>query len=121
MLSELIQNIHLNYQSVVYSPTNALVSILKNNIKIYIKTAPKFFGVTVTRSNTNLQHLIFYINRILTPPITKRAKQQEWKIILAIAQNNGFPLYIIHTLNKKLITKKQRQTPPPNHNNTKNA
>jgi len=29
MLSELIQNIHLNYQSVVYSPTDALVSYLK--------------------------------------------------------------------------------------------
>jgi hypothetical protein len=33
---------------------------------------------------------------MLTPPITKQAKQQEWKIILATAQNNGFPLYIIH-------------------------
>jgi len=57
----------------------------------------------------------FYINRILTLPITKQAKQQEWKIILALAQNNGFPLHIIHNLKKKLLTKKQRQT--PNHDN----
>jgi len=40
------------YQSFIYSPTDALLSCLKNNIKIYIKiyikTAPTFFGVTVT-------------------------------------------------------------------------
>jgi len=41
-------------------------------------------------------------------PITKKAKQQEWKIILAIAQNNGFPLHIIHNLKKKLTAKKQK-------------
>jgi len=52
---------------------------------------------------------------MLTLPITKQAKQQEWKIILAIAQNDGFPLHIIHNL-KKLITK--NKPPPPNHNTT---
>jgi len=40
------------YQSFIYSPTDALVSCLKNNIKIYIKiyikTAPTCFGVKVT-------------------------------------------------------------------------
>jgi hypothetical protein len=45
---------------------------------------------------------------MLTLPITKQAKQQEWKIILVIAQNNGFPLHIIYNLKKKLITKKQK-------------
>jgi len=37
-----------HYQSFIYSPTDALVSCLKNNIKIYIKiytkTAPTCFG-----------------------------------------------------------------------------
>jgi hypothetical protein len=56
---------------------------------------------------------------MLTLPITKQAKQQEWKIIHATAQNNGFPLHIIHSLKKKMITKKQRQK-LPNHNNTTN-
>jgi len=46
---------------------------------------------------------------MLTLQITKQAKQQEWKIILAIAQNNGLPLPIIHNLKKKLIAKKLRQ------------
>jgi len=49
-----------------------------------------------------------YVNRMLVLPITKQAKQQEWKIILAIAQNNGFPLHIPN-LKKKLIAKKQKQ------------
>jgi len=67
-------------------------------------------------SNHPLEHKLgafnFYINRMITLPITKQAKQQEWKIILAIAQNNGFPLHIIHNLKKKLIAKKQRQKLP---------
>jgi hypothetical protein len=42
-----------------------------------------------------------------TLTITKQAKQQERKTILAIAQNNGFPLHIINNLKKKLITKKK--------------
>jgi len=33
-------------KSFIYSPTDALVSCLKNNIKIYIKTAPTCFGVS---------------------------------------------------------------------------
>jgi len=37
---------------VIYSPTDALVSCLKkNNIKIYIKTAPTCFTVKVTPSS----------------------------------------------------------------------
>jgi hypothetical protein len=49
---------------------------------------------------------------MLTLTITKQAKRQEWKIILAVAQNNEFPLHIIHKLKKKLIAKKQRQKLP---------
>jgi hypothetical protein len=51
---------------------------------------------------------------MLTLTITKQAKQQEWKIILAMAKNNGYPLHIIHKLKKNLIekTNKQRQKLP---------
>jgi hypothetical protein len=42
---------------------------------------------------------------MLTLPITKYAKQQEWKIILAITQNNGFPVQIIHDPKKKPMVK----------------
>jgi hypothetical protein len=45
---------------------------------------------------------------MLTLPTTKQSKQQEWKPVLTIAQNNGFPMHITHNLKEKLI-KKQTQ------------
>jgi hypothetical protein len=46
------------YQSFIYSPTDALVSCLKNNIKIYtkicIKTAPTCFGAVTPSSGSVL-------------------------------------------------------------------
>jgi hypothetical protein len=45
---------------------------------------------------------------MLTLPIIKQAKQQEWKIVLAIAQNNWFPLQIIHNLKMKHMAKIQK-------------
>ena len=38
-------------QNFIYSPTDTLVSCLKNNIKIYVKTASTCFGVTATPSS----------------------------------------------------------------------
>ena len=85
-----------------------------NSIQLGIYRKPTHTDVTIQfSSNHPLEHKLtafnFYINRMLTLPITKQAKQQEWKIILAIAQNNGFPLNIIHNLMKKLTAKEQRQ------------
>ena len=45
-----IRTVHLDIIKVFYSPTDAQLSCLKNNIKIYIKTAPTCFG-TVTPSS----------------------------------------------------------------------
>jgi len=38
------------YQGFIYSPTDAPVSCLKNNIKIYIKTAPTCFSAVTPSS-----------------------------------------------------------------------
>ena len=46
-------NIKMN-QSFIYSPTDALVSCLKNNIKIYIRTAPTCFGAVAPSSGSEL-------------------------------------------------------------------
>ena len=48
---------------------------------------------------------------MLTLPITKQAKQQEWQIVLTTAQNNGFTEYIIHKLTKKLTSRKYMKNP----------
>ena len=46
---------------------------------------------------------------MLTLPLTKQSKQHEWKTILTVAHNNGFPTHIIHSLQKILKVKKQQQ------------
>jgi hypothetical protein len=41
-------------QCFIYSPTDALVSCLKNIFKIYVKTAPTYFGVVTPSSGSAL-------------------------------------------------------------------
>jgi hypothetical protein len=47
---------NLLHQGFIYSPTDPLVSCLKNNIKIYIKTAPTCFGAVAPSSGSGLIH-----------------------------------------------------------------
>jgi len=84
-----------------------------NSIDLGIYRKPTHTDIIIQfSSNHPYKHKLatfkVYANRLLVLPITKQAKQQEWKIILAIAQNNGFPLHIIHNLKKKLTAKKQK-------------
>ena len=43
----------------------------------------------------------FYINRLLSTPITDQAKQQEWNTICTIAKNNSLPLQLINNFKKQ--------------------
>jgi hypothetical protein len=45
---------HLDIIEVFYSPTDAQVNCLKNNIKIHIKTAPTCFGAVTPSSGSAL-------------------------------------------------------------------
>jgi hypothetical protein len=45
---------------------------------------------------------------MLTLPISEKSKQKEWKTILTIAKDNGYPSHIIHNLKTKLTGKKQK-------------
>jgi len=59
------------------------------------------------------------MNRMLILPITKQSKQQEWKIILTIAQNNGFRMHITQSERKTdKKTKVKTRTKTTNYNNT---
>jgi hypothetical protein len=51
----------------------------------------------------------YYINRLITLPVTEKSKQEEWKTIPAIAKDNGYPTDMICNLKTKLIAKKQKQ------------
>ena len=85
-----------------------------SNIELGIYRKPTSTDTTIHfTSNHPYEHKLaafnHYINRMLTLPITKQSQQQEWKAILTIARNNGFPTHIIHNLKKKLEAKKQNQ------------
>jgi len=45
---------------------------------------------------------------MITLPITEKSKKEEWKTILAIAKNNGYPIHINN------LTKKKPPTIPHN-------
>jgi hypothetical protein len=55
----------------------------------------------------------YYINRMVTLPITEQAAKQEWEKIIAMAHNNGFPE---HSPKIKKETKEQKG--PTNGNST---
>jgi len=48
---------NIDTTKVFYSPTNAQVIVLKNNIKIYIKIAATCFGAVTSSSESSLSML----------------------------------------------------------------
>jgi hypothetical protein len=59
----------------------------------------------------------FYINRMLSLPITHHAKLHEWDVICSVARNNGFPSQITHNLRRKLTNKRKTQNVNTTTNN----
>jgi hypothetical protein len=86
------------------------------NINIAIYRKPTETGTVIhLASNHPLEQKLaafhYYINRLITLPITEQSKQKEWETILTIARNNGYPITMIQSLRAKLIKKqKQKQT-----------
>jgi len=40
---------------------------------------------------------------MITLLFTEEAKQQEWSTVRTVAENDGFPLHIIHNIKNKVI------------------
>ena len=81
-----------------------------NKIEINIHRKPTNADITIQHTSNHprdhkLAAFMYYINRMITLPITEKAKKHEWKNILTIAQKNGFPINIIHDIKK--IKKKE--------------
>ena len=84
-----------------------------NKIELNIYRKPTSADITIQYTSNHPQDhklaaFMFYINRMLTLPITEQAKKQEWEKILTIAPKNGFPIDTIHDIKKKEIAKQRK-------------
>jgi len=84
-----------------------------NNVELGIYRKPTHIDITIHfSSNHPYDHKLagfnYFINGMITMPITEQAAKQEWNKIITMAQNNGFPIHLIHSLRNKLIAIKDR-------------
>jgi hypothetical protein len=111
------KNLHFKISTEENNTTYYLdISIYRNkeNFSIGIHRKPTETGTIIHLTSNHpyeqtLSAFIYYINRLITLPITEKSKKNEWKIILAIAKNNGYPIDMIYNLKTKLIFRKQSQ------------
>jgi hypothetical protein len=92
------------------------ISIYRNNksinIGIYRKPTETGTVIHVTSNHPYEQKIsvfTYYINRLITLPITDKAKKNEWETTVAIAKHNGYPTSMIHNLKTRLTNRKQNQ------------
>jgi hypothetical protein len=81
-------------------------------IGIYRKPTETGTVIHLTSNHPHQQKIsafTYYINRLITLPITDKAKQNKWETILAIAKHNGYPTSMIHNLETRLTNRKQNQ------------
>jgi len=94
-----------------------------NAFQLNIYRKPTFVDITIHyMSNHPHRHKMagfhFYINRMLHILNPKQAIKQEWDRIITMAQNNGFPIHLIHKLKNKTVTKENITTIPREQNNS---
>jgi len=94
-----------------------------NFLNLTINRERKNISISVYRKETNTDTTIhylsnhpfeqkiaafrYYIQKMLTLPISQIGTNKEWAITSAMAKSNGFPEGIIHNLRKKLTLNKQ--------------
>jgi hypothetical protein len=78
-----------------------------HGLQLGIYRKPTNTDTTIHFTSTHpMQHKLaayrFFINRMLTLPLTNTEKKKEWNTIQCIAHNNGFPPNLIHKLRYQL-------------------
>ena len=86
-----------------------------NSVELNIYKKPTYVGVTIHFSSNHpydykLAGFHYYINRMITMPITEQAAKRKWNKIIIMAQNNGFLKHLISRLRNTLIAKKDLTT-----------
>jgi hypothetical protein len=84
-----------------------------NKIELDIYRKPTNADITIQYTSNHPQDhkqaaFTFYINRMLTLPITVQAKKKEWGKNTQHSPKNGFPINIIHNIKKKEIAKQRK-------------
>jgi hypothetical protein len=84
-----------------------------NHIELDIYRNPTHMDIIIHfSSNHPYDHKLaafrYYINRMITLPITEQARKQKWRNIITIVHNNGFPEPTIQKLRTKLMNKRNR-------------
>jgi len=125
---EEINKIDQNLQFKTSTEENNIINYLdttihrnNNNIDISIYRKPTGTDITIQFSLNHLyEHKIaafkYHTHRMLTLPIKEESKQEEWKTIITMAKNNGYPIGIINDLRTKLTSRKHQQQHPPPQN-----
>ena len=85
-----------------------------NNVDLSIYRKTTYIDITIHFSSNHLysyklEAFSYYINRMITMPISEQAIKQEWNKVLIMAQNNGFPVHLIHGMKRQLMAKKKEQ------------
>ena len=101
-INKIDQNLHLKITTEENNTINYLdITIHRNNNNIDISIYRKPTGTDTTiqfSSNHPYEHKIaalkYYIHRMLTLPITEESKHEEWKAIITMAKNSGYPISI---------------------------
>jgi hypothetical protein len=83
-----------------------------NNVDLSIYRKPTYINTTIHFSSKlpyghNLAALNYYIIRMIKMPISGQSVKQEWNKILVMAQNNVFPVHLIHGMKRQLMARKE--------------
>jgi len=112
-----IKSIDKNLQFKMTKEENSNINFLD----LAINRGRKIISISIYRKTTNIDTTIhylsnhpfeqkisaygYYIQRMLTLPISQIGINKEWTIICAMAKSNGFPESIINNLRKRLTLK----------------
>ena len=120
-----INTIHSNIQLNPTQETNGNVSFLDllitrkpTCLTIDIYREPTTTDTTINfLSNHPLEHKLaayrFLIRKMLSLPLNKEQRQEDWKNIQQIPRNNNFPSYLLFKLKQRMQQRATQPQPPP--------
>ena len=122
-ISQHMNNVNKHLQFKPTSEQNQTINYLdltihrkNNNLDLSIYRKPTNTDICIHQlSNHPNEHKTaafrYYIHRMETLPITKEAKQKEWKTIITTAKNNGYSKHWLNKIRNKTTNRTQNTQP----------